>query len=107
MPTETAPRSSEAAGLPATPELLEVARRVCWWKAPDETLAFPAIFMAQVMTTGTWRDVGTVRVHLGDRWFREALTRPPPGLFDAASWHYWHRVLGIAPIPPLPQRWLP
>ena len=39
MPTETAPLKPEATGLPAIPELLGIARRVCWWKTPEETLA--------------------------------------------------------------------
>ena len=107
MPTEIAPFESEATGLPAKAQMLEIAQRVCWWQPPAETLAWPTLFLAQVMTIGTWRDVCAVRALLGDRWFRETLRRPPPGLFDAASWHYWHRVFDLAPIPPLPQRHLP
>jgi len=36
--------------LPPTPELLAVARRVVWFKEPDEALADPVHFLAHVMT---------------------------------------------------------
>ncbi len=91
----------------AAPELLAVARRVCWWNPAGETLADPLRFAAQVMTCGTWSDVQTVRRLAGEEWFRAALRQPPPGVFDARSWVYWHNVYGIAPVPPLPRRLLP
>ena len=98
-----------SAGLawPASPALCAIARRVCWWQAPAETLAYPALFMAQLMTVGTWHDVCTARAQLGDQWFRQTLAQAPPGVFDAASWHYWHHVFGLAPVPPLPTRRFP
>src|SRR5688572_3291340 len=34
--------------LPATPELLAVARRVVWFRQPKETLADPILFLAHV-----------------------------------------------------------
>jgi hypothetical protein len=36
--------------LPATSELLSVAERVWWFKAPSEALADPVHFLAHVMT---------------------------------------------------------
>ncbi len=91
----------------AVPELAEVARRVCWWKPAEETLADPVRFAAQVMTVGTWSDAQTARRLLGDQWFCEALRHPPAGVFDARSWAYWNRVFGIDPVPELPVRFLP
>ena len=41
---------------------------------------------------------------LGDEDFRDALENAPPGVMDVRSWHYWHVVLGITPVPPFPKR---
>jgi hypothetical protein len=43
--------------LPLTPELLNVARRVVWFKEPEETLSDPVHFLAHVMTYGTAEDL--------------------------------------------------
>ena len=43
--------------LPTTPGLMEVARRVVWFKAPEEALADPVHFLAHVMTYGTAEDL--------------------------------------------------
>jgi len=107
MPTETAPLEAEAAALPALPELLEIARRVCWWKKPEETLAASLSFVARVMTLGSWDEVRAVRAQVGDVPFRRVLQQPPAGIFDARSWHYWHHALGFVVVPPLPQRRIP
>jgi hypothetical protein len=107
MPTEPAPLDPPAIDLPASPELVEIARRVCWWKAPEECLADPVSFVARVMTLGTWDEVRAVRARLGESLFRHTLRDPPPGVFDAPSWHYWHHALGFDNVPPLPQRRIP
>jgi len=107
MPTETAPLKSEATALPAIPELLGIARRVCWWKTPEETLAEPVSFVARVMTLGSWDEVRAVRTCVGDLAFRRVLQPPPVGIFDPRSWHYWHHALGSTVVPPLPQRRFP
>ena len=90
--------------LPHSPELLSIARRLIWWMPAEEALAFPARFLAQVMTFGTWDDVQSVRARLGEKRFRQTLADAPPGVFDPRSWHYWHHVFGIEPVPPLPRR---
>ena len=107
MQTERAPLEAETIGLPAVPELLAVARRVCWWKKPDETLAAPLTFIARLMTLGSWNEVHAVRAQVGDLPFRRVLQHPPAGIFDARSWHYWHHALGFAEVPSLPQRRIP
>ena len=107
MIPQTAPLEPEAAGLPAIPELLEIARRVCWWKKPEETLAASLSFVARVMTLGSWDEVRAVRAQVGDVPFRRVLQQPPAGIFDARSWHYWHHALGFVVVPPLPQRRIP
>jgi len=44
--------------LPATPELLWVARRVVWFDEPAQALADPAQFLAHVMVFGTSKTCG-------------------------------------------------
>ena len=94
--------------LPATPSLLAVARRVVWFKQPEETLADPVHFLAHVMTYGTAEDLQALNDSVGADALREVLRHPPPGVFDGRSWAYWHYRLGLTPpgqpVPPLPQR---
>lgn len=91
--------------LPGSPELRAVARRVVWFKEPDEALTDPVHFLAHVMTYGTPEDLAALRGIVSREAFQEALDRAPPGIFDARSWAYWHLVLaGRTPPPPLPAR---
>jgi hypothetical protein len=85
-------------------QLAQLARRLFWWKTPEEALADRDRFLAQVMTYGTWRDIAEARAHWGDKAFREALRHAPPGVFDERSWRYWHYALDLLPIPPRPRR---
>lgn len=93
--------------LPKTAALLRIARRLVWWLPPEDALELGDRFLAQVMTLGTWDDVQCLRAHVGDDRFRETLAHPPAGVFDQSSWHYWHHVFGIVPVPPLPRRQFP
>jgi hypothetical protein len=90
--------------LPETPELLAVAERVVWFKAPSETLGDPVHFLAHVMTYGTVEDLQALEDVAGPNEFREALDHAPPGIFDARSWAYWNLKFGRVPAPPLPIR---
>lgn len=90
--------------LPATPELLHVARRVVWFKEPAEALADPVHFLAHVMTYGTVEDLLALQGIVGEEDFCEVLDHAPPGVFDARSWAYWHLKCGRHPAPPLPAR---
>jgi hypothetical protein len=104
MTNSTIEPSALAPKLPRTHELLNIARRLIWWMPPEEALEEPSLFLAQVMTLGTWDDVELVRAALGEEPLRECLHNAPPGIFDLPSWHYWHRRFGIQPIPPPPRR---
>lgn len=84
-----------------------VAKRLFWWKSPAEALADPIRFLAQVMTYGMVEDILAAQRHFSDDVFRKVLANPPAGVFDPRSWHYWHLVLGISPVPPLPTRQIP
>ncbi len=90
--------------LPRTPELLKVARRVVWFKEPEEALADPLHFLAHVMTYGTVEDLKAVRGIIGEDDFCEVLDNPPPGIFDKRSWAYWNLKCGRQPTPLLPVR---
>jgi hypothetical protein len=88
-------------------DLERVARRLFWWKPPEDSLRDANRFLAQVMTLGTVEDVVVARRTFPEAAFREVLAAPPPGVFDPRSWSYWHLVFGIAPVPELPRRCLP
>ncbi len=84
--------------------LHEIAKRLIWWKSPEESLRQKTMLLAQVMTLGTWNDIQTIRSVYGDDAFKTTLQQTPAGIFDARSWNYWHGFYHLHPIPPLPQR---
>lgn len=90
--------------IPATPQLLNVARRVVWFKEPNEALADPIHFLAHVMTYGTIEDLKIVREVVSENTFCEVLQQAGPGIFDKRSWAYWNLKCGKTPPPPLPDR---
>ena len=88
-----------------TPELLEVAERVVWFKKPTETLDDPIHFLAYAMKSGTADDlVALDRAGINLAHFREVLDNAPAGIFDERSWTYWNLRCGRRPVPPLPER---
>jgi hypothetical protein len=87
--------------------LRTLARKCVWWKPPEETLREPGLFIAHVMTFGGWDDALLLRSSFSEEELCAALREAPPGVFDARSWHYWHRVLGIWDVPPRPVRRIP
>lgn len=87
----------------ANDQLNEIAARLVWWQPPEESLARPARFLAQVMTLGTWDEVQTVKNAVGWEAFKSALREAPPGVFDKRSWAYWHGFFGLAE-PEMPRR---
>jgi len=87
-----------------TPELQAIARRLFWWGPRHELLLDRIRFVAQVMNLGTWVDICAVRQCLGEAVFGEVLDRPPPGVFTARRWNYWHVRLGRLPVPRVPER---
>ena len=81
-----------------------VAKRLFSWKSPAEALSDQHRFLAQVMTYGTIQDLSTTLRYYPKSALREVLDNAPPGVFDIRSWHYWHLVFGISPVPELPKR---
>lgn len=90
--------------LPISPDLLHVARRVVWFKPPEQTLAEPIHFLAHVMTYGTPEDLAVVTKFVGRDEFRDVLDHAPPGVFDPRSWAYWNLMCGRPSAPPMPTR---
>ena len=88
-------------------ELRRVAKRVVWFKPPEETLNEPTLFLAHVMTYGTLADIVTAMKFYSDGDFDRVLCNPPAGIFDVRSWTYWNLHFRHEPVPPLPSRNLP
>jgi len=87
-----------------TEELRTVAKRVVWFKPPDETLNEPKLFLAHLMTYGTLKDIVIAMSYYSDEDFDRVLTDPPSGIFDLRSWNYWNLRYHHEPVPPLPSR---
>jgi hypothetical protein len=90
--------------LPLTLEIEAIARRVNWFEEPAQALAYPARFLAYVMTYGTFQDVAVIRKFWTENDLQAALLSAPPGIFDGRSWAYWNLMLGRYPTPPMPER---
>ena len=86
------------------PQLQRIARGVVWWEPPEATIADQDNFLCRVMARGFWEDVQYTKNMYGEEAFRTALRHAKPGVFDPASWHYWHHRLGFDSVPELPVR---
>jgi hypothetical protein len=92
--------------LPRTPAFLAAARRIVWFKPPEEALDNPIELMAYAMKHSTDEDMALLLRHLGEDGLREAIDKAPPGIVDARSWSYWNARIGRFPAPPAPRRQL-
>lgn len=90
--------------LELTDDLVRVARRCVWFKAPDDAIRMPAHFIAHVLTFGTHADVRVLRQQVCDADLMEAIDTAPAGVFDPRSWAYWNLMLGRDEPPPMPRR---
>ncbi len=88
-------------------ELRKVAKRVVWFKPPEETLREPKLFLAHLMTFGTLADIVITMKYYSDEDLDRVLTDPPAGVFDSRSWNYWNLRYHHEPVPPLPSRNIP
>jgi hypothetical protein len=91
---------------PGYSSLLSLARRVLWFKEPEDALRNIDQLVAYTLTMGTAADVHVLRSELGDEHLRASLQRAPAGIFDPRSWTYWHLMLDLPPDTPLPKRLL-
>lgn len=90
--------------LPPTPELLRAAKRIVWFKPPEEVLQNPVELMAYAMKQATDEDMAVLLTHIGMAGLRQAIDAAPPGIIDRRSWSYWNAKIGRIPAPPMPQR---
>ena len=88
-------------------DLQTVAKRLVWFKAPEDALKDVKLFLAHVMTYGTLSDIATTLCYFSERDFEAVLSDPPPGVFDHRSWTYWNVRYQRVPVPDLPKRNLP
>jgi hypothetical protein len=88
-------------------DLLHVAKRVVWFKAPDDAVKDVKLFLAHVMTYGTLTDITTTLQYFSEKDFEAVLNDPPPGVFDRRSWTYWNVRYHREPVPELPKRQIP
>ena len=93
--------------LPNTPELAAIAKRVVWYKRPEEALADPVLFLCSLMTHTLPEDVMTIAKYVTSQQLRDALDHAPAGLFDPRSWAYWNIKLCRETVPPMPERRIP
>lgn len=84
-----------------------VAKRVVWFKTPDDALQDVNLFLAHVMTYGTLSDIATTLYYFSESDFEAVLDDPPPGVFDRRSWTYWNVRYHREPVPVLPKRNVP
>ena len=89
---------------PETPALLRAARRIIWFKPPEEALRDPVGLLSYAMKHSTDEDMALLIERVGLGGLREALDRAPPGIIDARSWSYWNARVGRYPTPPMPTR---
>jgi hypothetical protein len=89
---------------PETPELLRAARRIIWFKPPEEALRDPIGLLGYAMKHSTDEDMALLIELVGLDGLREALDLAPPGIIDARSWSYWNARVGRYPAPPMPAR---
>jgi hypothetical protein len=90
--------------LPHTPALLRAAKRIVWFKRPEEVLDNPVELLAYAMKHATDEDMALLLEHAGEDGLREAIENAPAGIIDARSWSYWNAKIGRYPAPPAPQR---
>ncbi|HTS06537.1 MAG TPA: hypothetical protein VMP68_13210 [Candidatus Eisenbacteria bacterium] len=81
-----------------------VARRVVWFKKPEQALQETKLFLAHVMTYGTLSDISTTLQYFSEADFEAVIDDPPAGIFDLRSWTYWNVRFRREPVPVLPKR---
>jgi len=84
------------------------AARYIWWQTPEESLDFPERILAQVMTLGTYEDLGQLVRGFSPDDLRSVIYHAEPGWFNGRAWAFWHVRLGLVAFgtnpPPLPIR---
>ena len=66
-------------------DLQMVAKRVVWFKKPEDALRDTKLFLAHVMTYGTLNNITATLHYFSESDFEAVLDDPPPGIFDRRS----------------------
>ena len=90
--------------VPHDERLLDIAKRVKWFDAPERTLAHEADFLGRVMALATLEDAGFVEQVYGRDQMIAAIRSAAPGAMDPRSWSYWHLRLGLGRAGAMPIR---
>ena len=85
-------------------QLKDVAKRVVWFKEPDDVMADERHFLAHALCHGSLADIQLTRRVIGDERISKMLDDAPSGVFTPRQWRFWNRHYGRAPVPPLPVR---
>jgi hypothetical protein len=88
-------------------DLLAVAKRVIWFKEPEDALRDTKLFLTHVMTYGNLTDIRVTLKYFSEADFESALDDPLRGIFDIRSWTYWNVRYHREPVPRLPHRKIP
>jgi len=91
---------------PYPDELVQVAKKALWYDSPENALADPPTFLAQLMIYGSSKNVAIVEHYVPLEDFRKVLEDAPAGIFTLDAWRRWHERLRI-PMTPLPRRRFP
>jgi hypothetical protein len=66
---------------PYPAELLQIARKVVWYHAPEQTLRDVKTFLAHLMVYGAPDDVAVAERYISQEEFRKALESAPAAVF--------------------------
>ena len=89
---------------PHTPDFLRTAKRIVWFKPPEDALNSPIELMAYAMKASTDEDMALLLEHVGPEGLAEAIDKAPPRIITPRSWAYWNDKIGRYPTPPLLSR---
>jgi hypothetical protein len=92
---------------PDTPEFLAAARRIIWFKKPEESLQNPIELMAYAMKHSLEEDMALLLDHVKLEGLREAIEKAPAGIIGEHAWLHWNGKAGFSPPLPMPKRTLP
>jgi hypothetical protein len=88
-------------------DLQRVANCAVWFKALEESLQEPELFLAHLMTYRTVTDIATALKCYSEADVDRVLKDLPAGIFDLRSWNYWNLRYRHEPVSPLPDRQFP
>lgn len=77
--------------------LRQVARRLIWWKEPEEALRDRSRLIAQIMAYGDLEDTQAMLRAFNRDELLQVLDSPPPGVFTPKAWSFWHVYLHKEP----------